>query len=192
MAPLRATVVTELSPVGRADPPRQSPICWRGRWLRPSPPGPHRSQPSGQEPAKLQAKRLLSYQQLQHFITSIIVPIFPQNSSKVVKKTVIKINIVYRILRIQLLTTSRWMDHRVRVGGASVCGLLLSVPVGVACCCGAVRDRETRWAASHRWCPPRHAHLWCASTHHHGNKKPTAKQTTTTTTQSQNELVFSL
>lgn len=57
LLPLRATVVTELSQVGWDDPLRQSPICWRSRWLRPSPPGPHRLQPSGQELAKLQAKR---------------------------------------------------------------------------------------------------------------------------------------
>lgn len=36
------------------------------------------------------------------------------------------------------------MHDRVGVGGARVYGLLLSVPVGVACSHGAVRDRETR------------------------------------------------
>lgn len=36
------------------------------------------------------------------------------------------------------------MQDRGGVGGAGVYGLFLSVPVGVACSRGAVRDRETR------------------------------------------------
>ena len=68
------------------------------------------------------------------------------------------------------LTASRRVNHGLGVGGAGVCGLLPPEPVGVACCRGAVRNRETRWAASHRRSAPRHTHLWCTKPHHQGNK----------------------
>lgn len=48
----------KISPGGRADPPRPSPICWRGLW-HPSPPGRHRWPLSGPGRAKLQTTRQL-------------------------------------------------------------------------------------------------------------------------------------
>lgn len=48
----------KISPGGRADPPRLSPICWRGLW-HPSPPGRHRWPLSGPGRAKLQTTRQL-------------------------------------------------------------------------------------------------------------------------------------
>lgn len=90
----------------------------------------------------------------------------------------------------QQLTASRWVNHGVGMGGACIWWLLPSAPVGVACCNGAVRNRETRWAASHRCSAPRHTHLWCTKPHRHGNKtQPQQTERTTTTTVSHNELV---
>ena len=83
----------------------------------------------------------------------------------------------------QQLTASRRVNHRFRVGGTSMYWLLPPGPVGVACCEGAVRNSETRWAASHRCSTPRHTHLWCTKQHHHGNK--TWPQQTTKTKQQQ-------
>lgn len=96
---------------------------------------------------------------------------------------------VFRFLN-QRLTAPRWVNHRVWVGGAGVYWLLPPEPVGVACRRGAVRNRKTRWAASHRRAAPRHTNLWCTKPHHHKNETQSqqTKQTTTTTV-SQNKLI---
>lgn len=49
-----------------------------------------------------------------------------------------------RCVNVLSLTALRGVNNWVGVGGAGVYRLLLSAPVGVARCHGAVRNRETR------------------------------------------------
>ena len=78
--------------------------------------------------------------------------------------------------RSQWLTASGRVNHRFWVGRTTVYWLLPLGPVGVACCRGAVRNRETRWAASHRRSAPRHTHLGCTEQHHHDDNEQNERQ----------------